>query len=183
MISKFSQIFLIKTILFFIILTTSEIYAKETKLKSETTTITSKYIDIKRKSQKIEFLENVVVKNASDMMTSEKMTVFYEESENNKENQNNKIDKIVSENNVKLFTADFVASSDQGYYNPNKEIFVLEKNVVVNNSDSIGTGDKFIYDLKTRKGNFIGNQKNIDGDSRVIFVIDKNSENLKKNKK
>ena len=75
---------------------------------------------------------------------------------------------------------------------PNKNIFILEKNVIVNNGTSILTGDKFIYDLKTKKGNFVG-QKNRDnlkkddkingeksGDDRVTITI---GDDIKEQKK
>lgn len=160
--------------------------------KSDKTIITSDFIDIKRKSQKIEFLDNVVVKNGPDMMHSKKMTVFYKEEKqknseikatNQKQTPTNEIEKIVASGEVKVFTADFVATSDFGYYDPKNSLFILQENVVVNNGDSIGTGDKFIYSLKTRKGNFIGKKGKKDGlkkDNRVIIIIDKDAKREQK---
>jgi lipopolysaccharide export system protein LptA len=66
-----------------------------------------------------------------------------------------------------MFNDEFVASSDLANFYPDKNIFILEKNVIVNNGTSILNGDKFIYDLKTKKGNFIGQRTN--------NVIDKNN--------
>ncbi len=111
------------------------------------------------------------------MMTSDKMVVFYKEKGNN-----NDIEKIDASGNVKVFGTDFVATSDLGHYNPNEEIFVLEENVVVNNNDSIGTGNKFIYSLKTRKGSFVGRSQKMKTpkDERVIVIIGKNATKNKK---
>lgn len=118
-------------------------------------------------------------------MISERMLVFYEDSKNSemksfngaekglKQGNKSNIKKIEAKKDVKIFSADMVATGDSGYYDPQEDIFVLENNVVVNNGSSIGHGDKFIYNLKTQKGNFVGNKKEerISGDKRVIFVI------------
>lgn len=190
---KFFSIFILTTL---ITLNPSirQPFAKTAKTnhKSNKTRITSDFIDIKRKSQKIEFIDNVVVKNGPDMMTSNKMIVYYEDKKESKKakkqkksnkEQKNSIEKIMSHGNVKVFSAEFVATSDSGYYNPKKSLFILEKNVVVNNSDSIGTGEKFIYNLNTRKGKFVGaNKKNkAKDDDRVIIIINKDAKKRSKN--
>lgn len=149
-------------------------------------------MDIKRKSQTIDFLGNVVVKNGADSMVAQKMTVFYEDSGNAHKSQEesaegvaksdkNEIKKIEAEKDVKIFSADFVASSDFGYYDPKADLFILEKNVIVNNGDSIGTGEKFIYNLTTRKGDFVGKsgQANLNEDRRVVVIIGNEAKNKK----
>lgn len=154
--------------------------------KEPPTRITSDIIDIKRKSQIMEFIGHVVVKKGPDSMLSERMLVFYEDSKNSqmksfndpatkdKPAKKSTIKRIEAEKNVKVFSTDMVATGDSGYYDPQQDIFVLEQNVVVNNGSSVGHGDKFVYSLKTQKGNFVGNkteERSAAFDNRVIFVI------------
>jgi lipopolysaccharide transport protein LptA len=160
------------------------------KAKNTQTRIRSDIIDIKQKSKKIDFVGNVVVERDDASLLSNKMEVFYVDNKNNKieaKNDSN-IKEIKAFGNVKMFNDEFVASSDLANFYPNKNIFTLEKNVIVNNGTSILTGDKFIYDLKTKKGNFIGqkisnnsgkNNAN-DGDDRVIVII---GDDIKEQKK
>jgi lipopolysaccharide export system protein LptA len=144
--------------------------------------IRSDVIDIKQKSRKIEFLKNVVVEKDDSSMVADKMLVIYELSESeeanfgsnsknlnssksdsfkasdkNKEQENNsKIKKIDALGNVRIFSQDFVASGNHGHFDPNRNVFVLQENVLVNNGSSIASGDEFIYSLTTKKGEFIG---------------------------
>lgn len=158
------------------------------KSKTEPPTrIRSDIIDIKRKSQTINFLNNVVVEREDSSLLAQKMTVIYSEKTQNSDPQ---IKRIDATKNVKIFSEEFVGSGDKGHYNPNKDIFVLEKNVIVNNGTSIASGDKFIYSLKTKKGHFVGpkNETSITGnggDRRVVIVIgnDMKDKMDKKNKK
>lgn len=181
------------------------VFAASNQAKKELPTrITSDVIDIKRKSETMEFIGHVVVKKGTDNMMSERMILFYDEengpdnkpedvqntASNTVSNQAKKssIRRIEAEENVKIFNADLVATGDSGYYDPRADIFVLENNVVVNNGSSIGKGDKFVYNLKTQKGNFVGKEKQEAAeagqkgkDNRVTFVI--SNEDLKNNKK
>jgi lipopolysaccharide transport protein LptA len=160
------------------------------KAKNMQTRIRSDIIDIKQKSQKIDFIGNVVVERDDTSLLSNKMEVFYIDKKNDKiETKNNSnIKEIKAFGDVKMFNDEFVASSDLANFYPDKNIFILEKNVIVNNGTSILTGDKFIYDLKTKKGNFVGkkinnnaeknNAKNVD--DRVIVII---GDDIKEQKK
>ena len=164
------------------------------KAKNTPTRIRSDIIDIKQKSKKIEFVGNVVVERDDASLLSNKMEVFYIDKVSDKSEikNNSNIKEIKAFGNVKMFNDEFVASSDLANFYPNKNIFILEKNVIVNNGTSILTGDKFIYDLKTKKGNFVG-QKNRDnlkkddkingeksGDDRVTITI---GDDIKEQKK
>lgn len=142
----------------------------------------------------MEFIGHVVVRKGPDSMISERMLVFYEDDKNaemksfNDKSQQpqstnkSSIKRIEAKKDVKIFSADMVAVGDSGYYDPKADIFVLEKNVTVNNGSSIGRGEKFVYNLKTQKGDFVGNQTKeaLSGDKRVIFVI--SNDNLKSKK-
>ncbi len=120
------------------------------------------------------------------------MRVFYENkpTENvvDGEQKQSSIQKIEARENVRIFSEDFIASGDFGYYEPKKDSFTLEKNVIVNNGTSIASGDKFLYDLKTKKGVFIGRKDETSitgngGDKRVIVVIGNDLQSKKKPKK
>jgi lipopolysaccharide transport protein LptA len=146
------------------------------------TRIRSDIIDIKRKSQTINFLHNVVVEKGDSSLLADKMTVFYEEKSASKTVSGEKessITRIDAQENVKIFSKEFVASGEFGYYEPKQDIFVLEKNVIVNNGTSIATGQKFVYNLTTKKGHFVGakdetaivDQGNAGADKRVVVII------------
>ena len=156
------------------------------KAKNTQTRIRSDIIDIKQKSQKIDFIGNVVVERDDVSLLSNKMEVFYVDK--SVKNSDSNIKEIKAFGDVKMFNDEFVASSDLANFFPDKNIFTLEKNVIVNNGTSILTGDKFIYDVKTKKGNFIGqkisnnSEKNNTktGDDRVTIIIGDDSKEQKK---
>ena len=157
------------------------------KKKKETPTrIRSDVIDIKRKSQTIDFLGNVVVEKEDSSMLAKKMTVFYEEKSQSKPGSKSKasqkqtsqkkqtsIKRINAKDDVKIFSEEFIATGSTGYYDPKKNFFVLEKDVLVNNGTSIASGDKFIYNLNTKKGHFVGKrlQSSITARERVVVII------------
>lgn len=154
------------------------------KNRKTPTTIKSDIIDIKRKSQTVDFLGNVVVEKEDSSMIAEKMTVFYEEkskNSSNKNSQNSAIKRINAKGNVRVFNDEFIATGKSGYYDPKANIFVLEEDVIVNNGTSVAKGGKFIYNITTKRGNFVGNKnetktKNKDNiqdksDKRVTVII------------
>ncbi len=111
-------------------------------------------------------------------MTAQKVILYYIKNKNGK----NEIKNIQADKDVKIFASNFVATSEKGFYNPNKSIFILEDDVIVNNGDSIGVGDRFIYNLNTKKGEFTARRKgNLKSktDKRVSITID-NKEKKKK---
>ena len=190
--------------------------------KEAPTRIRSDIIDIKRKSQTIDFLGNVAVEKEDSSLLAKKMTVIYEEksaqkpksksveskifkeeiakdeeksSLEPKPKKESSIKRIDAKEDVKIFSEEFIATGNTGYYDPSENIFVLEKNVMVNNGTSIANGDKFIYHLDTKKGNFVGKslESSVIGeevtDKRVMMVIgddlktQKTSKKSNKNKK
>lgn len=159
--------------------------AEAAKTKGSATRIRSDIIDIKRKSQEINFLHNVVVEKDDGSLLAEKMTVVYEEKK--QDSGKSKIKKIEARENVKIFSEEFVGSGDYGFYDPAQNIFVLEKNVVVNNGTSIASGDKFLYDLTKKKGRFLGkkDETSISGDGvdrRVRVILGSDANQVKKPK-
>lgn len=130
--------------------------AKKAEFSSNSkTTIKSKTINIKRKSGQIEFLEDAIVENADTSILADKIVVFYDD----KKSKDNVIKNIVATGNVKIFNQEFVATGEEGSYDPKKEIFTITKNVIFNNGTSIASGDKFIYEVKTQKGFLTANNK------------------------
>jgi lipopolysaccharide transport protein LptA len=126
-----------------------------TEFKKETPArIKSDIIDIKRKSQVINFYNNVVVEKDDSSLIADHMKLIYLEKENSSDDV--EIKKIEAFNNVKIFTSEYVASGNYGYYLPKKNLFILEEDVIVNNGTSIASGEKFIYDIKIKLGNFVG---------------------------
>lgn len=123
------------------------------------------------------------------------MTILYDQkpqsktdSAGNSVSQKSTIRRIEARENVKIFSEEFIASGDFGYYDPKKDIFVLEKNVIVNNGTSIASGGKFIYNLKTKRGNFVGPKDETSitgngGDKRVVVVIGDDAQDQKKQSK
>lgn len=149
-------------------------FAKEVKAKNSQTRIRSDIIDIKRKSQTIKFINNVVVEKDDSSLLAQEMTVFYDEKKD--KSGNNSIKKIDAIGDVKIFSEEFIASGKKGYYLPNKNVFILEQDVIVNNGTSIASGRKFIYNLTTKKGSFVGETNNSSiagnaGDKRVVVII------------
>ncbi len=140
--------------------------------KKETPTrIRADIIDIKRKLQIVDLIDNVVIEKDGSTILADKMKVFYEEMESE-----TRVKKADAESRVKIFSDDFIANGDFGHYEPENNTITLEKNVIVNNGTSIASGDKFIYNLLTKKGNFIGEKdesdlKNIGSDKRVMVII------------
>jgi lipopolysaccharide export system protein LptA len=202
---KFWIIFITFSCEFLILINLQENLALAKSSSEGQTKIRSDIIDIKRKSQTVSFINNVVVEKDDSSLLAKKMVLFYNEDrkprdKNSKleEIKNEKIEKpkisikrIEARENVKIFSEEFVASGDFGYFDPQKNIFVLQQNVIVNNGTSIASGDKFIYNLTTKKGNFVGNKdkssiKKNDGDKRVVVVIGEDLQDKKteeKNKK
>lgn len=126
-----------------------------------------------------------MVEKDDSSLLAQKMTVLYNEKT---EGDKASIKRIDAKENVKIFSEEFIASGDYGYYDPTKNIFVLEKNVIVNNGTSIASGNKFVYNLATKKGNFVGGKNETSiagngGDKRVVIVIGNDLRDHKKTKK
>lgn len=154
------------------------------RTKGSATRIRSDIIDIKRKSEKVNFLGNVVVERDDSSLLADKMTVLYHDKTD--PSQKSQIKKIEAHENVKIFSDDFVGSGDYGFYDPNRNIFELEKNVIVNNGTSIASGDRFVYDLNTKKGRFFGKKDETtireSGDKRVTVILGSDANQAKKSK-
>lgn len=169
---------------------------KAEKAKEAPTKIRSDIMDIKRKSQTVNFIGHVVIEKQDSSLLSEKMTILYNETEKKDEKSaqnfddqesqsrgNSSIKKIYTDEKVKIFSEDFVAIGDSGYYDPQADVFVLEKNVMVNNGVSIAKGDKFVHHISTKKSNFVGKKEDEDKENRVVVILGDDAKEFKKSKK
>jgi lipopolysaccharide transport protein LptA len=157
------------------------------------TTIYSKFISVKRKSGIIEFLDNVIVEQEDISFLADRMLVYYDE--NKKEEvgdaaEVSAIKKIDAFGHVKIFNQEFVATGQTGSYDPALGVFTIEENVTFNNGTSLANGNKFVYNVETKKSNLFGNDTKENGlkDNRVLVIIgeeekDKKDKKDKKNKK
>ena len=118
--------------------------------------------------------ENKAPKNTAPKNTAPNNTALENKT------MNSSIKKIEATNNVKVFNDEFVATGTYGFYSANQNNIILEKNVTFNNGTSVAHGEKFVYDLKTKKGNMVGtgnpakptNHQADSDDGRVIVIID-----------
>jgi lipopolysaccharide export system protein LptA len=99
---------------------------------------------------KLYLVGNVVIQTSNDTILADEV-VIYGENKTTENKIQSKIRKIEAKGNVRVFSKDFVANSRTGYLDFRKELLVLENDVLVNSKTSIETGNKFIYNLKTKK--------------------------------
>lgn len=178
--------------------------SKKQTRKTTPTKITSDKIDIKQKTQSVNFIGNVVVVKDDSSMLSDSMEVIYfqknNQSQNNKLNkksdlkklnnedklkQKTEIEKIISKTKVKIFSDEFIAVGNSGYFDVKNNFFVLEGDVMVNNGISIARGDKFIHNLDNKKSSFVGiekkkNNQDFVKDSRVTVILGDDVKEFKK---
>ncbi|MFT6076962.1 MAG: lipopolysaccharide transport protein LptA [Rickettsiales bacterium] len=159
------RIFLITTLF---LLTKTVIAADSQKNKFIITKVTSDFIDIKRPSEIISLTGNVIVERQDASMIADSAQIHYDES---KKGQDEAIRKIEATGNVKMFNGEFVATGNKGFYISKDNKFIIQEDVVFNDGGSVSRGDKFIYDVKTKKGNLVGAKKTPGKDGRVIVII------------
>ncbi len=140
------------------------------------TKIKAQIINVKRNSNKIEFSQNAILENDDTSILADKIIVFYDED---KDNETTSIKEAIAIDNVKIFNQEFVATGDNGLYNTKEESFTIKDNVIFNNGTSIAKGEKFIYNVKSKRGFLVGNAQNaskLKSDSRVIVIINEDNE-------
>lgn len=152
------------------------------------TKIKADFIVIKRNDGVIYLDKNVVIDRDDLNVLAQHMEVYFDENKKvvKDDSKSSAIKKIIASDHVKIFNEEFVANGDIGTFDPANDNFILEKNVVFNRGSSVAHGEKFIYNLKTKKGNLVGqklidkdNQK-VDSDGRVTVII--NDSDFKKSK-
>ena len=158
-----------------------------TKKQYSSTTVRCEKIVVNRKKQLIEFYDNVVVEQDQSSLLADKMVVIYNENQSPQSQQNsNQIKRIDAFNHVKIFSDETTATGESGYYDPIENFFVLQKNVIVNNGTSIANGEKFIYNLNTKKGFLYGKdieyKNNKTNDNRAVVIIGDDINEIKNSK-
>lgn len=132
--------------------------------------ITSDSLEVLQQANKAVFTGHVVAVQGDIRMKSEKMTVFYKNTEPeptkhgktdkdrkkekslaNAEPEKKSIEKIVVEKNVFLATPQETASGSRGLYDVVHHKIYLNDNVVLTRDKNVLKGDRLIYDLTTGK--------------------------------
>lgn len=96
---------------------------------------------------------NVVSKQETNTLKSDRMVVFYHTVAKDKE-QKGSIRKIEVYGHVEIITDKERATSERGYYED--DVFYLLGNVKMYNGKNVMTGQKFIHNNKTGKSALVG---------------------------
>lgn len=101
-------------------------------------------------------------------MWCDQMTVYFNKSVEKSAKQdldNNKIDRILLDGNVRLESKEDKASSDHGEYKVKEDIFILRDNVILIQKKNTMYGDELVYRRKTGesllKSKTQGNKKRV----------------------
>lgn len=121
----------------------------------------------------MEFNNNAIIESGDSSILADKMIIFFDEKAKDKSQSLKRVEAI---GNVKIFNQEFVVTGKNGFYNPADKSFTVENEVILNNGTSIAKGEKFIYNLNTKKGFLVGakNQKSLmkkEENSRVMVII------------
>lgn len=137
---------------------------------NEPTKIKAEIINVIRNSGEIQFVNNAIIENSDTSILADKIIVFYNE---NTKNSKASLKEAKATGNVKVFNEEFVATGDNGFYKPQDESFIITDNVIFNDGTSIANGEKFIYNLATKKGLLIGDKNELDGikNNRIMIII------------
>lgn len=149
--------------------------------------ITSDALEVLQKQNKAIFTGHVVAVQGDVHLKSEKMTVFYKNSEGTKTKKKSadksvvpeqqSIDKIIVEKKVFLSTPEETASGTDGIYDVAKQKIFLNGNVVLTRENNVLKGNKLVYDFATGKSEMKAN--NVAGkpkDRVKALFIPKNEE-------
>ncbi len=155
--------------------------------------ITSDSLEVLQQKQQAIFTGHVIAVQGDVHLKSEKMTVFYKNTETagkapkkeEKENpltsavgDKNSIDKIIVEKNVFLTTPEETARGAHGLYDVVNHKIYLNDNVVLTRDKNVLKGDKLVYDFETGKSEMNTVQSGTPGKRvKALFVSDNNKDN------
>ena len=129
--------------------------------------IESENLDIDIQAKKADFFGKVVVKQDNIIISTDKLTLFF---------QNKKIEKIDFFNNVKLQMFDKLVLGDRAEYTKKNNVLKIIDNVKYKSDNNEITGDIFTYNLKTKRSKLSskkeGNKK-IKGRIKAKFKVNK----------
>ncbi len=179
-----------------LISTTQHSYAANNSDKHKTNApieITSDTLQVLQQENKAIFTGHVIATQDNVKIKSEKMVVFYKQSEKNAEkpakkslisppaaSEKNSIEKIIVEKNVFLSTPEETASGANGIYNVIDKKIYLNDNVVLTRDKNVLKGNKLVYDFDTGKSELTSsdsaNSKDPDKKQRVKALFVPNSD-------
>ncbi|MFN5382261.1 MAG: LptA/OstA family protein [Alphaproteobacteria bacterium] len=126
------------------------------------------------------FTGKVEASQEDSKMWCDQMTVYFNKSDDKadkKDLDNNKIEKILLDGNVRLESKEDKASSDHGEYKVKDDIFILIDNVVLIQNKNTMYGDELVYRRKTGesllKSKAQGNKKRV----KALIIPESNQEN------
>ncbi|MFW0777237.1 MAG: lipopolysaccharide transport periplasmic protein LptA [Rickettsiales bacterium] len=132
-------------------------------------------LEVFQEENRAVFTGHVVAIQGDVRLKSEKMNVFYRNTEN-KEDTQNAIKKIDVSGSVFLSTPDETASGDFGTYDVEHNKIHLNDNVVLTREKNVLKGDKLTYDLTAGKSVISGGAKVTNGGKkdrvRALFLPD-----------
>ena len=134
------------------------------------TKITADTIKVNRLESLIYCIKNVVVEEDNLKITANNMKAKYKYIEGQKENNYN-LQYIQANKNVKLKTNEITATSDTAFFDMNKNIVILQNNVVLDDGTGKIYGEKLIYNTITEVAEMVGNQQK-ENKERVIIILD-----------
>ena len=127
--------------------------------------IKSDNIKVIQQNNQIIFTNNVVATKDDIVVLSDIMTVNHNKKKSD-------IDNIIATDRVRISNQEFTATGDKGFYEAKSKIFTLSENVIFNNGTSVVSGEKFIYNFKTKKSSLINNKKSNKGKVKIILQKD-----------
>ena len=119
---------------FFLVIFSSSTYAKEIKIISDR-------LEIFRTESKSIFFGNVYAVEDNLKIWSEKLVITSSQD-------NNSIEEINAEDNVKILRQDLSIKGDKAKYNPKSEILIVFGKVIVSQNGNMIYCDEIIVDLK-----------------------------------
>lgn len=144
-------------------------YDKSNKGNKEPIEITANELLVYKKLNQVIFIGNVKAVQKNITLFSDKMVIIYKSNDGTK--QNEKIEKVDAEGNVKIITPNETATSKYATFEADNGIFKLFDEVKLLQQGSELFGDMFIYDTKTGKSNLLANgAKNPNGRAKAIII-------------
>lgn len=128
--------------------------------------IESDSLEVKKEENIAIFKGNVEAKQNDLTLRSDQMTVHYKQKGDEKKRS---VSKIITEGNVFMTTPKETLQGEDGVFDVEKNIVIMNKNVVITSGENIIKGNKLEYNLTTGKSKMIstkGSQQRV----RSLFV-------------
>ena len=126
------------------------------------------------------FTGKVEASQDDSKMWCDEMTVYFNKPDENagkKNLDNNKIDKILLDGNVRLESKEDKASSDHGEYKVKEDIFILRDNVILVQKKNTMYGDELVYRRKTGESLLKSKAQNNKKRVKAVIIPESDQEN------